>query len=58
MNENYYLKVVNGIVFVEKIYKDENAKKDTERLKAKQLVIGKLGEPFFSPESWVKKLLQ
>ena len=58
MNENYYLKVVNGIVVVEKMYKDENAKKDTERCKAKQLVIGKLGEPFFSPESWVKKLLQ
>lgn len=58
MNENYYLKVVNEIVFVEKIYKDENAEKDTERFKAKQLVIGKLGEPFFLPESWVKKLLK
>lgn len=58
MNEKYYLKVVNGIVFVEKIYKDENAEKDTERFKAKQLVLGKLGEPFFLPEAWVKKLLK
>lgn len=54
--ETYTLKHVGDIVYVEKLYWDETAK-PSEKHKAKRLIIGKLGDPFFDPVPWIKKLL-
>ena len=54
---SYFLKQVHGIVYIEKLYWDEKGK-PSEKHKAKRLVLGKLGDPQFAPEKWIKKLLE
>lgn len=54
----YLLKTVHGIAFIEMLYWDWNEEKTKKIQKSKKLVIGKLGEPFFEPVDWIKKLMK
>lgn len=54
----YLVKTVNGTLFIEMIYRDETETKKSEQEKSKYLILGKLGEPWFTPEPWIKRLME
>ena len=54
----YFLKRIHDTMYVEMLYWDESEPVPTKRHKSKTLVLGKIGDPFFEPVDWLKKLMK
>lgn len=54
----YFVKRVHNTLYIEMLYWDETERVPTKRHKSKKLVLGKIGEPFFEPVDWLKKLMK